>query len=1110
MLNLILGSCGAGKSVRLVERLQDSIRSGQKVAVLLPEQFSFEGEKKLYDALGAKAFNAIETYSFMTLARELLSHWGSGHAGSYASDEEKLLYLWQAAQECAGQKLLTSLEKRVSSPEFILSLSGLVTKFRKSGVSPETLIAVSAKFPDRLARKTQDIGQILLAYDRILRSHEKNDSLVSLTEAAEVAKKVDFFQERLFFLDEFDSFTGDQYLMLRAMLGGCPDVTLAIRADDPDRRPTGIFDGGNRTVRRMEQMAKDAGISVQKEYLPHYRRSAYADLALAGTQVLRRHTQEADYQGHIKLVTAADPAAEAEYICAQICELLSQDRTLRCRDIAVAVKNPAVYNALLERAMIRYALPFDCSEPRSILHTDLTRHTLTLLDIVASKNWRTESMLRYVKSSFSGYDAERASMLEHFCFTYGIDGADWEKPFTSEEESLDMAKNFGDKRLELMRARLIKELSALKKACDGKNVRTVCDAVFGHLAKKKKAYEKALEDMTPVQRSAFAMIWNLLCGLLDVIVSSHGSEKLPIRRIYELFLLLVQSSTFSVPPATLDSIHIVDAQTARLDAPRILFVPGASEGEFPGEVSDTGMFSQQELRDLEAEKISISRLLPELHSDELMIVVKLLCAPSEQLYLTAPRVDQSGTSAAPSPVFDEIIALFPKAETLCIDADQLGVQFYVRTLASGYYTYVRHLPEDTPEMASLREILMQDPACADKLRKLVRKETPVQVSPEIMHEILGDQLILSPSGIETFHQCAFAYLCRYVLRLYVPEQIKLSYQSVGNFAHFCLEQILRTTPMQDFLTLDDNGLRALIDSYASQFSMENFPEAMRRSGRFALNYRAAGSSLLELLHRMQNEFRREEFQPMGFEVGVRKDPQDGEYPALSLDDGRILCVGKIDRVDVFSDEMTRLLRVVDYKTGDKSLTPEKLAFGLDMQMLLYLFALRQSGAFGDARASGVLYLPSGQLRQKSYESRTKDTPSREEILDSYYMARGLLTDEAVGHMDEKLRRSAAPVMTHRNKDTLFTLSQEQMEHLQTHVEKTVCTMADHLRSGDFTPAPRRLKDADPCAYCTFHDLCGFDTTPKPVSLSKEEKKKSLYEVFERKEQEDAELDTTAD
>ena len=113
-------------------------------------------------------------------------------------------------------------------------------------------------------------------------------------------------------------------------------------------------------------------------------------------------------------------------------------------------------------------------------------------------------------------------------------------------------------------------------------------------------------------------------------------------------------------------------------------------------------------------------------------------------------------------------------------------------------------------------------------------------------------------------------------------------------------------------------------------------------------------------------------------------------------------------------------------------------------------------------------------------------------------------------MDEEARLSAVPVMEHKSKDVLFSVSQAQMEHLESHVERTVCKMAEQLLSGDFTPAPRRLTGDDPCAYCTFHDLCGYDTSQKPQSLSANEKKANLCEVFERKEDEDAELDTTAE
>ena len=42
---------------------------------------------------------------------------------------------------------------------------------------------------------------------------------------------------------------------------------------------------------------------------------------------------------------------------------------------------------------------------------------------------------------------------------------------------------------------------------------------------------------------------------------------------------------------------------------------------------------------MEAHDIKISRLLPELHSDELLIINKVLASPSEKLYLTYPVIN---------------------------------------------------------------------------------------------------------------------------------------------------------------------------------------------------------------------------------------------------------------------------------------------------------------------------------------------------------------------------------------------------------------------------------------------------------------------------------------
>ena len=54
------------------------------------------------------------------------------------------------------------------------------------------------------------------------------------------------------------------------------------------------------------------------------------------------------------------------------------------------------------------------------------------------------------------------------------------------------------------------------------------------------------------------------------------------------------------------------------------------------------------------------------------------------------------------------------------------------------------------------------------------------------------------------------------------------------------------------------------------------------------------------------------------------------------------------------------LRVVDYKSGKKKFDLANVRMGLDIQMLLYLFALQKEGTeyFGkEIEPAGVLYLP---------------------------------------------------------------------------------------------------------------------------------------------------------
>ncbi len=1098
MLNFVLGGCGTGKSVRLMERMQSDINDGKEVLVLVPEQFSFEEEKKLYAYLGAAAFNQIRTFSFATIAREILQLYGkNARAERYADEQEKLIFLFQALQNTLKRGELQVLSKRRDSAAFTEELLALVVKLRKAGVTPQQLLDTSVSLSDRLREKTMDIAMILLEFERILDANGLYDGLTDLTEAAMIANIQGYFQGKTVFIDEFDSFTGDQYGMLDVILSQAENIHIAIRTDEPDARISPIFEGGNRTYRALLHIAKeDYRLPVKVDFCGEYKRSPHIDLKAVSTQVLRPITKKADYSGHIHIMEADDPVSEAEYIAATICRLLSEDSSLRCRDIAVAVKSLDAYGDILERAFTRYDLPYHISSSVPVLHTELMRHFLSLLAILAVDHWDTDAILRYLKNPFSGYHPVTVSMLEHFCFTWSIEKNDWLKPFYGENCDLsERAEHFGGERLEKIRDGFVGEIKKLRKSSEKKTVREICTALYHHLCSKQRLQEKKLAEKDILEQQEFSTIWNLLIDIMETIVSCCGEEQMEFAALHELFRMMIGSSSFSTPPKTLDRIQIVESQTARLNSPAVVFVPGVVENAFPGEISLGGMFSRQELEQLNEKGITISRMFFELYSDERLIVHKIFSAPTQDLFLSYPAVNAAGEPQHPSVVIGQISSMFPNEPQLIVKQHDLPLVYFVRTLSSAYFHFVRNIKENTSELAALQQILEQHPLYAARIRKLVQPLScnVYSVSPEIMKNHLGDTLSLSPSGIECFYSCPFMYFCESCLHLFSPEKNRFSDNNVGNFAHFCFEQILKKYSLEKFTELSAEELSKEIHALSDAFSSAQFSDAVRRDVRFQLNYRMAGQGLLKILQHMQKEMKETEFVPQGFEVQVNGSQQEGVIPPLVLRDGTVYCNGKIDRLDLCQKDGMSVLRVVDYKTGNRVFAPEKISDGLDMQMLIYLLAIKRSGVYPNPVAGGVLYMPSGQMKLKHYSERSKKVEASE-ILDDYYRMKGLLLENTVEWMEPEISEAGIPILTPKKSD-IYTVDQTQMDKLEQHIEDKICNMADALYAGEIAPRPYLNV---PCGYCGYHDLCGVERK-QPESLKKNERLEAIASVFDAAE-----------
>ena len=121
MIHILIGGAGCGKSTKLIQQIKQAAQQQETVITLVPEQFSYEFDRKLYRDLGPETFNLLQTHSFKSLARWIFQRFGSQSGDQTNADEltrYALLYqtiLYTSEREHA----LHILEKQCRQPAFV-------------------------------------------------------------------------------------------------------------------------------------------------------------------------------------------------------------------------------------------------------------------------------------------------------------------------------------------------------------------------------------------------------------------------------------------------------------------------------------------------------------------------------------------------------------------------------------------------------------------------------------------------------------------------------------------------------------------------------------------------------------------------------------------------------------------------------------------------------------------------------------------------------------------------------------------------------------------------------------------------------------------------------
>ena len=452
-IRFIFGRAGTGKSRFCLEQIKKKIEnydSQNKLVLIVPEQYTFDTEKKFLDVVTEKGLLRGEVLSFKRMAHRVSEECG-GRTELRISDSGRNMLIYKLLKD-KGEEL-QYFNRMAKKQGFSSIVSKVITEFKKYNISGEILSSKEDEINDEeLKKKMSDLKLIFNSFNDIL--HKRFiDSDDELTFLAKRLKDCNIYDDAEIWIDEFTTFTPQQLEVIKVLAKKAKVVNITLCSDSlsggSDIDYTDIFDAIKNTENSILRIMKEGNISYL-EPIDLNKGQSYRFLNSEDLQHLERHFFTypfKEYKGkanNVRIYKANNSYDEVEVVAKDILRMV-RDNGYRFKDIAVVCRNIDEYEKISTVIFNEYNIPFFIDKKREILNNPLVVVIISSLEILAS-NWSYESVFKYLKSGLVNVERDYIDILENYILANGIKGYKWTKDLydkekISEEESTNYGRN---------------------------------------------------------------------------------------------------------------------------------------------------------------------------------------------------------------------------------------------------------------------------------------------------------------------------------------------------------------------------------------------------------------------------------------------------------------------------------------------------------------------------------------------------------------------------------------------------------------------------------------------------------------------------------------------
>ena len=1102
-VRFILGRSGSGKTSYCIKAVVESLldpASTCPLILLVPEQASFQAERAIFTDKRISGYNRLHVLSFDRL-QFLLS--GKNTARPELSRVGRIMAIHKILRE--NSKNLRLFGNSCLKVGLAAQMAQTITELQQYTEAPEQidqfLEDLQKNNPNSLSTiKFADIDLIRKQYIKFIEG-KFIDPDIQLNQLRQTVSQADFVKDAALWVDGFAGFTASELAILTELLKTASQTNIALCFDpseidltNPNIEeidPAGLFNPIHRTYADLVKIIKTNGLRLVDPVILEkpVRFLQCPQLEHIERNIFKHKVTKLPAADNIRIFSAIDKRAEAVFVAREI-QRLVKTKNLRYRDIAVIASDIDSSKHYIKVCFEDYKIPFFIDRRKNFTQHPAVNIICSALQVI-SNGFLHNDIFAYLKNDLAPICRSDVDLLENYCIAFGVSSAEWQNDnnwnFSDPEEDF-----YNQQQINEIRKKAVAALLDLQRKLQDKIDATAFTRIIfdflNHLGVREKIaewVEQAIRQEDFATADEHRQFLSRLIDIFDELVEVFGTDKLSCADFLSIINCAFSQLTLSFIPPTIDEVLVGSIERSRHPDLKAVFLIGATQREFPTGLNYDTILTDDDRLVAQSFNLPLAGSVHQTLAQRKYLAYIAFTRPSQFLYITYPLKDDAGSDLTRSQFVDDLQSLFENlreesAADNRADITAVGSESELaELLTSG-------LGKDNFNIVSIDNQLrsLLNDICADEklgaLGKCVSYALDYDNAAKLDKTIIGslfnnNRINFSATKLSMFAACPYKYFAKYILEIKPREEFKFEPLDIGDFYHRILDSVQKQLQIEkkNFANVTDLQLQRVLTDCISKHLQENkfITSFINRRKHNQYIIKSACTALENCVYAVAQMARAGQF------CSIQSEVVFDELKIPVSENITLILHGKIDRLDIAETNGKKIAAVFDYKRKLKSYSWHEFYYGLDMQLAIYMLAVRQAASkFGVDDVAGAFYIPV----ETEINSINLDKLIEEKF---GYKAKGIFNGRYFQQFDRNVSSGWSDFYNFSisKKNGQFShyssssaLKPEDFEKILQFTQDKICQTAKKIISGTIDVWPYKMGTEVACTYCEYKPVCRFD------------------------------------